>query len=95
MDYVECPECGRAYTWTYIYSGFQAAPVLKQEHTIVCHCGTDFDFVVYEDLEEEDLTESIEEFVDSRWWTFWGRTKQVVVTGASPRLYQVYQIRDD
>jgi hypothetical protein len=95
MDFVECPECGRAYTWAYIHGGFYGSqPVLEREHTIVCHCGTAFDFAAYEDKEDEVYTETIEEYRARKWWNpaSWG-TKQVVVTEGVPRLYQVYQTR--
>ena len=94
MDYVACPTCGRAYTWSYVYSQLRTTPILEREHTIMCHCGTDFDFVVYEDREEEDFTETIEEYRASKWWNpgSWG-TKQVVVTEGVPRLHQVVRVR--
>lgn len=85
MDYVECPVCGRAYTWFYLHSGTRSTPLLETEYTVVCDAGGhDFNFVVYVEKSFEKsktrLVDTIEEYVDKKWWAPWRRAYPVVVT---------------
>lgn len=94
MDYIECPFCGRAYTWSYLY-GSNIPPMLDREHTVVCDGGHEFAFAPYLD-KEGSMVESLDLMERRRWWAPWTkRDVPILVTVVRPRVWVSMQERND